>query len=98
MRTRDRTRRLRATSTVPRLKLKRVAEDQLAALPNHVREEISSALLRIQANPTEAGTLLLGRLSGRWRTRVGGYRIVYRIRNNGRLVIVDAIRTRGQSY
>jgi len=61
---------------VPRLSLKRVAEEQLAALPQHVREDIESALLRIQANPTEVGTPLLGRLSGRWRARVGGYRIV----------------------
>jgi mRNA-degrading endonuclease RelE of RelBE toxin-antitoxin system len=83
---------------VPRLNLKRVAEEQLAALPGHVREDIQSALLRIQANPTEVGTPLLGRLSGRWRARVGGYRIVYRIRDGGRLVVVDAIRTRGRSY
>jgi mRNA interferase RelE/StbE len=83
---------------VPRLSLKRVAEEQLAALPQHVREDIESALLRIQANPTEVGTPLLGRLSGRWRARVGGYRIVYRIQNSGQLVIVDAIKTRGRSY
>lgn len=56
------------------------------------------ALLRIQANPTEEGTPLLGKLAGRWRKRVGGYRIVYRILESGGLVIVDAIRTRGQSY
>jgi mRNA-degrading endonuclease RelE of RelBE toxin-antitoxin system len=83
---------------LPRLRLKRIAEDQLSALPQHVREEIDVALLRIQANPTEEGVPLLGRLSGRWRTRVGGYRIIYRIRDEGRLVIVDAIRTRGEAY
>jgi mRNA-degrading endonuclease RelE of RelBE toxin-antitoxin system len=56
-------------------------------------------LLRIQANPPEAGLPLLGRLSDQWRTRVGGgYRIIYRIRDEGRLVIVDAIRTRGEAY
>jgi mRNA-degrading endonuclease RelE of RelBE toxin-antitoxin system len=83
---------------VPSLKLKRTAEDQLEALPAHVREEIERALLQIQANPTEEGVELVGRWAGRWRRRVGGYRIIYRIRENGRLVIVDAIRTRGQAY
>jgi mRNA interferase RelE/StbE len=83
---------------LPSLRLKRIAEQQLAALAPHVRDEIDAALLRIQANPTEAGVPLLGRLSGRWRTRVGGYRIIYRIRDEGRLVIVDAIRPRGEAY
>jgi len=83
---------------VPKLSLKRVAEDQLAALAYHVRDELDEALLRIQANPTEEGTELRGRLAGRWRKRVGGYRILYRIRENGGLVIVDAISTRGKAY
>jgi mRNA interferase RelE/StbE len=83
---------------VPRLKLKRVAEDQFAALSDTVRDEIELALLRIEANPMEEGEQLLGKLAGKWRKRVGGYRIVYRICDDGRLVIVDAIRTRGQSY
>jgi mRNA-degrading endonuclease RelE of RelBE toxin-antitoxin system len=54
--------------------------------------------LRIQANPTEEGEPLLGVLTGRWRKRVGGYRIIYRILEAGRLVVVDAIRTRGEAY
>jgi mRNA-degrading endonuclease RelE of RelBE toxin-antitoxin system len=83
---------------LPSLRLKRIAEEQLAALPAHVRDEIDLALLRIRIDPTAAGTPLLGRLSGRWRTRVGGYRIIYRIREEGRLVIVDAIRPRGEAY
>lgn len=83
---------------MPKLRLKRVAEDQLARLPDHVQEEIRAALLHVASDPTEAGIPLLGRLSGRWRKRVGGYRIIYRIRENDRLVIVDAIRTRGESY
>jgi mRNA-degrading endonuclease RelE of RelBE toxin-antitoxin system len=83
---------------VPKLRLKRIAEKQFAALPENVREEIELALLRIAANPMEEGVPLMGRLSDRWRKRVGGYRIVYRIREDGALVIVDAIRTRGESY
>jgi mRNA-degrading endonuclease RelE of RelBE toxin-antitoxin system len=83
---------------LPSLRLKRIAEEQLDALPPHIQNEIDLALLRIQANPMEEGERLLGRLSGYWRKRVGGYRIVYRIRDQGRTIIVDAIRSRGQSY
>jgi hypothetical protein len=51
-RTRGHTRRSRATSTVPRLSLKRVAEEQLAALPDRVREDIESALVIVDALKT----------------------------------------------
>jgi mRNA-degrading endonuclease RelE of RelBE toxin-antitoxin system len=87
-----------ANSDVPRLKLKRVAEDQFAALPDHVQAEIELALLRIQANPSDEGVPLLGTLKGKCRKRVGGYRIIYRILEDGGLVIVDAIRKRGEAY
>jgi mRNA-degrading endonuclease RelE of RelBE toxin-antitoxin system len=81
-------------SGVPDLKLKRVAEDQYDALAEHIRDEIDEALLRIQANPTEEGEECYGRWTGRWRKRVSGYRIIYRIREDGHLVIVDAIKPR----
>ena len=83
---------------MPVLRLKTVARMQLMALPDHVRDDIEGALLRIQADPQVAGIQLLGRLKGRWRTRVGGYRIVYRIVQGGRVVIVDAIRLRRDAY
>jgi hypothetical protein len=37
---------------VPRLSLKRVAEEQLAALPDRVREDIESALVIVDALKT----------------------------------------------
>jgi mRNA-degrading endonuclease RelE of RelBE toxin-antitoxin system len=83
---------------LPNLRLKRIAEEQLAALPSHVQDDLDLALLRIQANPTDEGVPLVGSMRGRWRKRVGGYRIIYRILEDGRLVIVDAIKTRGESY
>ncbi len=83
---------------MPRLKLKRVAQEQLASLAPHIFEEIDRALLAIQANPEDEGVPLLGPLRGRWKRRVGGYRIIYRIRENGRLVIVDAVKKRGDAY
>lgn len=83
---------------MPKLRLKRVADEQFTGLPAHVQDELEAALLRLQANPMDVGIPLVGRLAGQWRMRVGGYRIVYRIVEDGGLVIVDAIRTRGESY
>lgn len=80
------------------LRLKRIAAAQFEALPEHARADVERALLRIQADPYAAGVPLLGRLRGRWRTRVGGYRIVYRVLEGGRLVVVDAIRLRRNAY
>jgi mRNA-degrading endonuclease RelE of RelBE toxin-antitoxin system len=83
---------------VPAVRLKRVAAEQLAALPDHARDEVEQLLLRIQADPERVGIPLLGRLRGRWRARVGGYRVLYRIIDDGRVVIVDAIRLRRDAY
>jgi mRNA-degrading endonuclease RelE of RelBE toxin-antitoxin system len=63
-----------------------------------VQDELDFALLCIEANPEEEGIALVGQLRGRRRKSVGGYRIIYRILDGGRLVIVDAIKKRGESY
>lgn len=83
---------------LPKLRLKLVAQEQLAALPQHIQEEVDLALLRLQANPEEEGRPLDRHLAGKWRKRVGGYRIVYRILDGGALVIVDTITRRKVAY
>jgi mRNA-degrading endonuclease RelE of RelBE toxin-antitoxin system len=79
---------------LPKLRLKRPAKEQLAALPRHIQEELDAALLRLQAHPTEEGIRLGPSLQGVWRMRVSGYRILYRLREGGNLVIVESIRPR----
>jgi mRNA-degrading endonuclease RelE of RelBE toxin-antitoxin system len=79
---------------LPKLELKTPAKEQLAALPRHIQEELDAALLRLQANPTEEGIRLGPSLAGLWRMRVSGYRILYRVREGGSLVIVESIRRR----
>jgi mRNA-degrading endonuclease RelE of RelBE toxin-antitoxin system len=83
---------------LPRLRLKREAEEQFAALPRHVQEDVDLALLRIQANPEEEGRPLDRDLAGKWRKRVGGYRIIYRVLDGGSLVIVDSVLKRKAAY
>lgn len=62
-----------------------------------IQRELDEALLRLQANPSEEGRPLRGVYAGRWRMVVGKSRIIYRIREGGNLVIVEAIRHRGHN-
>jgi mRNA-degrading endonuclease RelE of RelBE toxin-antitoxin system len=79
---------------LPKLQLKGPAKEQLAALPRHIQEELDAALLRLQAHPTEEGSRLGPSLPGLWRMRVSGYRVLYKLREGGNLVIVESIRRR----
>jgi mRNA-degrading endonuclease RelE of RelBE toxin-antitoxin system len=58
---------------------------------------VDDALLLLYADAF-AGTQLRGNLRGRWKLKVGRVRILYRIRENGALVIVDAVVYRDQAY
>ena len=58
---------------------------------------LDDALLRLRID-AHAGMELQGRLRGTWRLREGGYRILYKIRENGRLVVVESIRPRPDAY
>ena len=41
---------------------------------------------------------LRGQLEGKYRLRVGDYRIIYRIEEEGKVVIIEDIRRRGRAY
>lgn len=61
-----------------------------------MREAVLETLAAIGLEPERAGKRLIGRLSGLWSARVGGYRVLYTIEGEG--VIVRAIRHRGVAY
>jgi mRNA-degrading endonuclease RelE of RelBE toxin-antitoxin system len=82
---------------LPRIRFKRQAEQQLTALPHNLREAVDQAVLRLYAD-SEAGIRLRGTLRGRWKLTVGPVRVIYRVREEGRLVIVDAVLFRGKAY
>ena len=79
---------------MPKLRLKRPAKEQLAALPQHIREELDAALLRLRLIRLRKAYGWDRSLRGLWRMRVGGYRILYKLREGGHLVIVESIRPR----
>lgn len=78
------------------LRLTERAREDLAALPEQIREAVFNALLAIEEEPEEAGKALLGTLRGLWSARVGNYRVLYTIEATG--VIVRAIRHRAVAY
>jgi len=75
---------------LPRVRLKNAAEEQLRELPRFWQERADKALLRLYAD-AQVGTQLRGNLRGKWKLTEGRLRIFYRIRENGSLVIVEAI-------
>ena len=87
-----------AKPVLPRLCFKRRAEEQFKALPDSARDDLDRALLRLKADPETAGIELLGRLRGTWRLREGGYRVLYKIADGGKTVVVVSIRIRPQAY
>jgi mRNA-degrading endonuclease RelE of RelBE toxin-antitoxin system len=82
---------------LPRVQLKAKAELQLKALPYNLRDDVDAAMVMLYGD-AECGIALRGNLRGRWKLVVGPIRVLYRIRENGRLVIVDGVFFRGQAY
>lgn len=75
---------------MPKIAFKRIAQDQFASLPQNLQEDVDEALMLLYAD-AEAGLPLRGNLRGRWRLAVGSIRVLYRIREDGRLVVVDSV-------
>jgi len=59
---------------------------ELRKLPEDTRESISRGIYEIVSNPF-LGIKLKGELEGRWRWRVGKYRIIYIIDQTQQLIV-----------
>ena len=79
------------------VKLARSASKQLKALPVEVQRRVIASLRAIQQDPT-SGTKLLGAFAVSRRYRVGSYRIVYQVREEESLILIENIRHRGRVY
>jgi mRNA-degrading endonuclease RelE of RelBE toxin-antitoxin system len=75
--------------------LSRSAERQLTRLPQQFQERIVRAIDELEADPLQGDVRpLRGRHQGRYRKRVGRYRIIFRLRQDERVVEISAILTR----
>jgi mRNA interferase RelE/StbE len=82
---------------VARVVLARRARRELLELGWPLIDAVDEALDLLAREP-DAGYPLRGRLRGLQSLRVGSYRIIYRLDDEGRTVRVDAIRHRSVAY
>ncbi len=84
------------TKHVWRLEVGHLFEKKLAKLPRTDREQILSALEKLQQAPFPLARSLKGR-SG-WRLRVGNWRILLRVDRKMRVIIAYDLGPRGDVY
>jgi mRNA interferase RelE/StbE len=80
-----------------RLVLARRARRELLDLGRPLIDAIEDALGLLEREP-RAGHALRGRLRGLYSLRIGSYRILYQLTDNGQTVRVAAIRHRASAY
>lgn len=80
-----------------RLVLARRARSELLELSWPLIDAIEDALGLLEREP-QAGHALRGKLRGLYSLRVGAYRILYQLTDNGQTVRVAAIRHRSVAY
>jgi len=88
-------------SLVWRIEVTETARKQLVKLDHPVRSEIVKYLLeRIQTdkNPRRYGAPLRKDLAGRWKYRVGAYRLICEIRDEKVLVLILMVGHRSKIY
>ena len=81
-----------------RLRIKRSAERDLRRMPRHVLLRIHQHILGLRSEPQPSGVRKLkGNVEG-WRTRLGDYRIVYKVDDGDKTVTIVRIRHRREAY
>jgi len=82
-----------------RVDVNRSAAGALAGLPRRVQENVARVLDTLAENPRPAGTVALKGFAGLYRLRVAGaYRVVYRVDDDARAVLVRVIGHRRDVY
>lgn len=81
-----------------RVELIPAARRQFRKLDQKIARRIVTALEGLQATPRPPGCRAMTGQPGRWRIRVGDYRIVYEINDDVLLILVVTIAHRSQAY
>ncbi|HBH00334.1 MAG: hypothetical protein A2W08_16310 [Candidatus Rokubacteria bacterium RBG_16_73_20] len=71
---------------------------ELAALPKHIQQQISSKIDELAANPLPRGVQQLHGEDKLYRIRIGDYRVIYEIDHNVRVVTIATIGHRRDVY
>ena len=81
-----------------RLELASTALRDVSRLPEKIALTILESLPAIEANPDRLGKLLLLDLEGQRAARRGAYRVLYRLEEEERVIVVVAIGHRSDVY
>jgi len=73
------------------------SQKDLDKLDSTVRMRIVKALKRLESDP-RIGFSLLGPLTGKWKLRVGAYRVIYTIEDDKLMVLVITVAHRREVY
>lgn len=73
------------------------AVKDIAALPEQMKERVKEAIASLEKNPRPHGVKKLKGKEG-YRIRVGDYRILYGIEDAVKIVAVERVRHRKESY
>ncbi len=74
------------------------AQRQWRKLSADIQARISQTLLALEEEPRPSGVVKLKGSENRWRIRVGDYRVIYRIDDDGALVVVLVVAHRREVY
>jgi len=81
-----------------RVFLRRSAARELEDLTQPIRRRVTRAIGALSNDPRPPGAKLLTRADRVWRIRVGDYRILYLVDDDGVRVVVIRIRHRSDAY
>jgi mRNA interferase RelE/StbE len=81
-----------------RVVLRKLAARELTSLPQPIPGRVTRAVDALAMNPRPPRAKLLREQGGRWRLRIGDYRVLYRIHDDLVLVVVIRVRHRKDAY
>ena len=74
------------------------AEGDLAKVPDTTARRILARIQSLGMNPRPHGVMKLVGRENTYRARVGNYRVLYEIRDDAGIVIVERVRHRREAY
>jgi mRNA interferase RelE/StbE len=82
---------------VYRLEISHIAHKQIEALPPRLAQRINEAIAGLANEPRPVGAKKLMGIQG-YRIRFGDHRILYRVNDESRLIVVYRVKHRREAY
>jgi mRNA interferase RelE/StbE len=80
------------------IQFRRSARKELEQLPSTIAEHILNIILALGDEPRPQGCKKLHGAANLWQVRIGDYRVIYEIDEQGRIIIVEVIAHRKDVY